>query len=231
MNDVLSFSVGFDAFMSIIMSNKSGTSGARKRPQKHQNSFAWKADKHKSDPKTKLVQSLTVINCCQHCTGVIEWKIKYGKYKPLNKPSKCLKCGERKVKYAYHILCQDCVTLTGFCAKCGKVEEIINSPQPSLAETARLDSELQQELKGLPERKRRTFLRYIRNQEKKSQSTPEESGDTEESVEEPEIVNILDVKKEALSKLKDLKEKLGVDQDFDDLDFDSLSIGSDSDDE
>ena len=64
-----------------------------------------------------------------------------------------------------------------------------------------------------------------------SQSTPEESGDTEESTEEPEIINILDVKKEALSKLKDLKEKLGVDQDFDDLDFDSLSIGSDSDDE
>lgn len=51
-------------------------SGGRKRPQKHQNTTAWKADKFKSDPKTKQVQSLTIVNCCPHCTGVIEWKIK-----------------------------------------------------------------------------------------------------------------------------------------------------------
>ena len=56
------------------------SSGGRKRPQKHQNTTAWKADKFKSDPKTKLVQSLIVVNCCQHCTGVIEWKIKYDKF-------------------------------------------------------------------------------------------------------------------------------------------------------
>ena len=49
----------------------------RKRPQKHQNTTAWKADKYKSNPKTKLVQSLTIVNCCPHCTGVLEWKIKY----------------------------------------------------------------------------------------------------------------------------------------------------------
>ena len=59
-------------FSRIVMS----ASGGRKRPQKHQNTTAWKADKFKSDPKTKLVQSLIVVNCCPHCTGVIEWKIK-----------------------------------------------------------------------------------------------------------------------------------------------------------
>ena len=58
------------------MSTKRGESGNRKKPPKHQNSFAWKSDKHKSDPKNKLVQSLTIINCCQRCTEVIEWKIK-----------------------------------------------------------------------------------------------------------------------------------------------------------
>ena len=58
------------------MSTKTGQSGNRKKPQKHQNSTVWNPVKHRSDPKAKLVQSLTVINCCQHCTGVIEWKIK-----------------------------------------------------------------------------------------------------------------------------------------------------------
>ena len=61
------------------MSTKTGQAGNRKRPQKYQNAFAWKAGGHKSatDPKTKLLQSLTVTNCCTHCTGVIEWKIKW----------------------------------------------------------------------------------------------------------------------------------------------------------
>ena len=172
------------------MSTKTGQSGNRKRAQKHQNSTVWKADKHKSDPKTKLVQSLTVVNCCEHCTGVIEWKIKYvhkrclfiiffvkintrfahfryGKYKPLNQPAKCVKCFNKKIKYAYHCLCEDCVKATGNCAKCNKpVEEIVNLPENSASEAARLDAELQRELKKLPERKRRAFFRYLKKEEK-----------------------------------------------------------------
>ena len=158
---ILIFQVSFDENS---MSSQIGNS--RKRgPQKHQNSTAWKADKHKSDPKTKLVQSLTVTNCCQHCTGVIEWKIKYGKYKPLTQPSKCVKCGEKRIKFAYHTLCQKCTETTGHCAKCNKPEEVVNKPEPTLAEAARLEQELKLELKALPERKRRTFLRYLRSEE------------------------------------------------------------------
>ena len=67
-------------FFYYFSSAMSTSAGGRKRPQKHQNKTAWKADKFKSDPKTKLVQNLTVVNCCQHCTGVIEWKIKYDKF-------------------------------------------------------------------------------------------------------------------------------------------------------
>lgn len=73
---LIHFFLIFSAFVQIIMSTKAGESGNRKRPQKHQNKTVWKADKNKSDPKTKLVQSLTVTNCCQRCTEVIEWKIK-----------------------------------------------------------------------------------------------------------------------------------------------------------
>ena len=139
----------------------------RKGPQKHQNTTAWKFDLHKSDPKTKLLQNLRVTNCCSHCTGVIEWKIKYGKYKPLSQPGKCVLCGEKRVKSAYHTICQVCAEKTGKCAKCGKVEEIVNKPEFSKAEAVKIKEELKQELKCLPERKRRTFLRYLKAQEKR----------------------------------------------------------------
>ncbi len=159
---------------------------SRKRPQKHQNTKVWKADKHKSDPKTKLVQNLTVCNCCPRCTEVIEWKIKYaksfsissfvfktilfvfryGKYKALSQPAKCTRCQTKRVKYAYHALCTPCVEESKQCAKClTKEEAIVNNPEPSKSEASQFDSELQQGLKALPERKRRAFLRYLRRQE------------------------------------------------------------------
>ena len=50
--------------------------------------------------------------------------------------------------------------------KCNKKEEIVNTPQPSGTEAQLLKAEFQQELKSLSERKRRTFLRYLKNQEK-----------------------------------------------------------------
>ena len=56
--------------------------------------------------------------------------------------------------------------MTGHCAKCNKSEDFVNLPEKSVTEAARLDAEWQRELKILPERKRRTFLRYLRNQEK-----------------------------------------------------------------
>ena len=70
------------------------------------------------------------------------------------------------MKSAYQILCIPCVEESGFCAKCGQKGELVNEPQPSPAESARLSAELQKAVKALPERKRRTFQRYLRQQEK-----------------------------------------------------------------
>ena len=56
--------------------------------------------------------------------------------------------------------------LTGNCAKCGKKEELVNQPAPTKVEADRLAAEIQKETKALPERKRRSFLRYLRQQEK-----------------------------------------------------------------
>ena len=50
--------------------------------------------------------------------------------------------------------------------KCNKKEEIVNTPQPSGTEAQLLEAEFQLELKSLSERKRRTFKRYLKSQEK-----------------------------------------------------------------
>lgn len=218
------------------MSTKPGQSGNRKRPQKYQNAFAWKAGGHKSatDPKTKLLQSLTVTNCCTHCTGVIEWKIKYGKYKPLTQPGKCINCSAKKVRFAYQVLCQDCVDSTGHCAKCNKKEEIVNTPQPSGTEAQLLEAEFQLELKSLPERKRRTFLRYLKSQEKKAaeNTTPQETENVEEGETPlPPKQNLTQIRQEAKKKLTELKEKFSLEDDFDDLDFGDDDDFEDSDSE
>ena len=100
-------------------------------------SLMKKVDKYKTDPKAKMLKDLQVglresliedfnffffqvINCCPKCTGVIEWKIKYGKYKTLSAPAKCVDCLQKTVKYNYHIRCGPCVEKVGKCAKCGE---------------------------------------------------------------------------------------------------------------
>lgn len=147
--------------------------------------------------KTKLHDGL-----CQHCKDVLEWKVKYNKYKPLTQPRKwwvqfseyCLsglilfwnsiwvaitaldaidttvsqisslpvysnadsvgnyifnhkfskrllcvtthifcaiksydsvKCSQKTVKDAYHIICKPCSLQLEVCCKCGKKEEIV----------------------------------------------------------------------------------------------------------
>ena len=91
---------------------------------------------------------------------------RYGKYKPLSQPGRCVKCSEKKVRFAYHVLCEACVEATGHCAKCNKPFEAVNKPQAPASEAARLEEEYKKELKALPERKRRTLIRTLKSQEK-----------------------------------------------------------------
>ncbi|XP_045509397.1 uncharacterized protein C9orf85 homolog [Colias croceus] len=134
----------------------------RNRPQKHQNRTAFKNDLHDTSKKTKILNSMQVSGVCIRCREIIEWKIKYKKYKPLTAPKKCVGCDEKAVKHAYHIYCSKCASDKHVCAKCCKPIDIANSegdePEPN-------DTELQGLLKTLPERKRRTVLRYIKKQD------------------------------------------------------------------
>lgn len=79
------------------MSSKKGDC-QRKRPQRHQNSTSFKNDLHDKSTRIKNLNALAINEVCQRCHDVIEWKIKYRKYKALSQPRSCNICNERKVK-------------------------------------------------------------------------------------------------------------------------------------
>jgi hypothetical protein len=58
----------------------------------------------------------TRVRC--RCFEIIDWKKKYGKYKPRRQPGKCLGCDDKTVSQAYHQLCPPCSSSRRVCAKC-----------------------------------------------------------------------------------------------------------------
>lgn len=98
---------------------------SRSRGQKHQNTTVYKNDKYGATAQVKRANSKVHDGLCQHCKGVLEWKVKYSKYKPLTQPKKCVKCSQKTVKDAYHIICKPCSLQLEICCKCGKKEEIV----------------------------------------------------------------------------------------------------------
>ncbi|XP_060156829.1 uncharacterized protein C9orf85 homolog isoform X2 [Globicephala melas] len=62
---------------------------ARSRPQRHQNTFSFKNDKFDKSVQTKKINAKLHDGVCQRCKEVLEWRVKYSKYKPLSKPKKC----------------------------------------------------------------------------------------------------------------------------------------------
>jgi len=131
----------------------------RSRAQKHQNSFVFKNDLHDKTVKIKMINNLEVSGVCSRCKDIIEWRIKYKKYKPLTVPKKCTKCERKTVQFAYHVLCQACSQEFGLCSKCSKPEELATSL--SAKEQEKQKNEFEQQLKSLSERQRRTLMRSI----------------------------------------------------------------------
>ncbi|TRY81954.1 hypothetical protein DNTS_013400 [Danionella cerebrum] len=98
---------------------------SRSRGQKHQNLTAYRNDKHGASLQIKRANAKVHDGLCRHCKDVLEWKVKYNKYKTLTQPRKCVKCLQKTVKDAYHIMCKCCALKLELCAKCGKKEEIV----------------------------------------------------------------------------------------------------------
>lgn len=72
------------------MSSQKGNT-ARNRPQKHQNSFAFKNTLHDTNHRTKAINNTPISNVCIRCKEIIQWKIKYKKYKPLTQARTCVR--------------------------------------------------------------------------------------------------------------------------------------------
>ncbi|XP_043095127.1 uncharacterized protein C9orf85 homolog [Puntigrus tetrazona] len=98
---------------------------SRSRGQKHQNVTAFKNDKYGASAQVKKAKSKIHDSLCQRCKDVLEWKVKYNKYKTLTQPRKCVKCLQKTVRDAYHIICKPCALKLELCAKCGNKEEIV----------------------------------------------------------------------------------------------------------
>ena len=145
-------------------SSRLTANGERKRklPQnsrkpKHQNTFAFKHNRNSK--KTAAIKAVMHDGLCQRCHEKIEWKKKYRKYKPIKKSRKCNNCHEPKVKRAYHTLCKQCATSKNVCAWCAKPNEIIKSIAERTAINRKNEEDVEDALKLVKERKRRTLMR------------------------------------------------------------------------
>ncbi|VDM18011.1 unnamed protein product [Hydatigera taeniaeformis] len=67
------------------MSSQRGNA-QRNRPQKHKNSVAFRNNKYDTSKKTASLNQLEMDGLCTRCREIIEWKIRYKKYKSLTKP-------------------------------------------------------------------------------------------------------------------------------------------------
>ncbi|KAI5625257.1 hypothetical protein C0J50_15116 [Silurus asotus] len=101
------------------------SSGSRARGQKFQNATAFKNDKYGATPQVKKANAKVHDGVCQRCKEILEWKVKYNKYKSLTQPRKCVKCLQKTVKDAYYVMCRTCALQLQLCAKCGKSEEVV----------------------------------------------------------------------------------------------------------
>lgn len=61
-------------------------------------------------------------------------------------------------------MCLDCGRKLEVCTKCCQAKELVAPAPPNEKEQIKLDGELQNLLQTLPERKRRSFLRYLNKQ-------------------------------------------------------------------
>ncbi|XP_042881068.1 uncharacterized protein C9orf85 homolog [Penaeus japonicus] len=215
------------------MSCKKGST-KRTRPQKYQNATSYRNNLHDTSKKTRKINSTEIAEVCKRCQEIIEWKIRYKKYKPLTQAKTCTKCHQKTVKDAYHTVCIPCASKIEVCCKCGKKEEIVQHKAPTEAERLKAMAELEREIEELSERKRRAYHRYMDKlngkTKKKKKQVQEEDEKKDEDSETPssrddnkEKISMEEYFKNAREKIEMLKAAMEDNDflsDFDDLDID-----------
>ncbi|KAH8397468.1 hypothetical protein KR222_006391, partial [Zaprionus bogoriensis] len=203
------------------MSTQRGNA-TRTRAQKHKNRHVFKNDLHDKTPQQIRLNKMHVSTVCQRCKEVIEWKIKYKKYKPLTQAKTCARCQQRTVRKAYHVICRDCAVKDHVCAKCLKsADEVeIEAPEPTPQEEQQLQVEMDRLIKSFSERKRRAFLRFMNKGRKKDEQEAEPLDEEAKEAQE-KATRVRHTREELLEKIKQLNlAEEGDDDDFDDDDDD-----------
>ena len=67
------------------MSSQRGNSVKTGAP-KHKNKVGFCNTMHDRSKKNLTLVNMNITGCCQRCKDIIDWKIKYKKYKPLSQP-------------------------------------------------------------------------------------------------------------------------------------------------
>lgn len=137
--------------------------GNRSGPPKHQNKFAWKPHGGVKINPTEVGGQFRpyseITGVCARCKEQIDWKRRYGKYKPLSEPAKCQRCSKRNVRQAYHNLCNGCAKEHNVCAKCScRVGNIVGR---DISEVEAEQKALEEAIKNARERDRRSLLRAV----------------------------------------------------------------------
>ena len=103
------------------------------------------------------IAEIEIVLCCPKCVEILQFKQRIGKYKPLTQPAKCVRCEQRKVLNAYHASCRECALKLSECAKCHvKIEHEIAKDESKESKA------VEEQVKGLSERLRRTYLRKLK---------------------------------------------------------------------
>ncbi|KAF8012726.1 hypothetical protein BT93_I0779 [Corymbia citriodora subsp. variegata] len=150
----------------------------RRGPPKHQNAYAWKPNAGVKINETEVGGRFRpyseVTGVCARCKEQIEWKRRYGKYKPLTEPAKCQKCTRRAVRQAYHNLCSGCAKEQNVCAKCRcQVGNLIGRDS---SEVEAEQKALEEAIKNARERDRRTLLRAMNKSKDNNSGKDNDSG-------------------------------------------------------
>jgi PHP family Zn ribbon phosphoesterase len=61
---------------------------------------------------------------CLRCFEILNWKLKFGKYKVMQQAAKCTKCLKMTVVKPYRSFCNKCADEHKCCAKCGHVKPL-----------------------------------------------------------------------------------------------------------
>lgn len=142
-------------------SAKAGVKTGTKKSQAYKNTRAYSIRYH--DDLKKLQDTAVLDRVCTRCYEQLQWKLQYGKYKPLKQPKKCQACSKKTILKPYRTICNKCADENGRCSKCGQkkqydLESYKHAPQSVVNRRVQA---MQANIKMMQERSKRKIHRLL----------------------------------------------------------------------